>query len=163
MRLQQLVHMTRKILVSFIFGQRRVSREHTGGFSSTSSVRDGFALRFAKTPSLVLPVPTILVVVGAKAGYCVTLVSTGALPDVSVVVDLTSRLVLPSSSASPVAEASSSSSSEGESNVSASVRSASEANGSSRDMRRVEDVGDCGRDVNGGGGDEGTIGPSTWS
>lgn len=81
----------------------------------------GLALRFAKTPSV--PDPYVRVVVGANAGYCDTLLSTGGCDGVDCESEPGTNLLLGLSS-------SSSSSSEGESNVSAKVLSASSANGS---------------------------------
>jgi hypothetical protein len=133
---------------------------HTGGFSSTSSLCEGLALRFANTPSLALPEPYSRVVVVAKAGYCATLVSTAgaARADDASGCDCTKRCR---------SSASSSSSSEppGVSKASASARSSSSSSGSCASSSGSSAEGEAGREENGGGGEAGTRGggPSTWS
>lgn len=126
------------------------------------------ALRFAKTPSFaMLPPPyTLMGVVasGANLGSSVIRLCSAcrgsSLPASGTAFALTFSLLRPRMSrclASPLRPSSSeSSSSDGESNVSASVRSASLAKGSRSESRRL-DVGDEVLDLKEGGGEEGTL------
>jgi hypothetical protein len=138
----------------------------TGGFSSKSSPRVGFALRFAKTPSF-CPLPTTLPL-GAcvlKTGSCVTRlctpIRTALLSSSSPAGSGCPRISRCRSSRPSL----SSSSSESVSKVSASVRSASAASGSSASRRwGAPFEGDEARLWKDGGGDVGTwYGVEDWT
>jgi hypothetical protein len=139
---------------------------HTGGFSSRSSPLVGFALRFAKTPSF-CPAPYVLsdLVDPPKMGSCVTLLSIPFLGRIGVssLSSLASgcnvsgfpRIKRCRSSTPSERSSSLPSSSLGESKVSASVRSASLARGSSESRPREAPVGDDARLRKEGGGESG--------
>lgn len=142
-------------------------KELTGGCSSVFSPRSGFALRFAKTPSLAeekwpgtaAPGTAVgyLAAVGVKFGNSVTMrwSTAGLVPSCTTLCSSSDEWVpcISRCRSSPPLFPSASESSPS-SNVSASVLSASNAIGSSEE-RKCRDAGDEARERKDGGGDEG--------
>lgn len=130
--------------------------QHTGGFSSSSSPRVGFALKFANTPSFCPPPyirPAAPAVAVLNSGNCVTLL---CLPGRAGRNELSSTRG--GSSGVPRMSrwrSSVSSSSDSASNVSAKVPSASLASGSSASKRRDVAAGEEARLWKDGGGEAG--------